>query len=82
MVPGMHVNVVNSYAAASLLVPVSAVRSVLFPTEGKPTKPIRVSPDLVTSKPRSAFFVPADFPAGPLINSVFNLAILALSVPK
>ena len=37
IVPGIHVSVVNSYAAASLLVPVSVVRSVLFPTDGNPT---------------------------------------------
>ena len=32
-------------------VPVSFVSSVLFPTDGKPTKPIRASPTLFTSKP-------------------------------
>ena len=37
MVPGMHVRVVNSYAAASERVPVRVVRSVLFPTDGNPT---------------------------------------------
>ena len=47
---------------ASLLVPVSVVKSVLFPTLGNPTKPIRVSPLLFTSKPRSAFFVPELLP--------------------
>lgn len=36
----------------------------------------------VPSKPRPASFEPADFPPGPLINSLFNLAILAFSVPK
>ncbi len=34
----MQVSVVNSYAAASLLVPVSAVSSVLLPTLGKPAR--------------------------------------------
>lgn len=41
----------TSYAAASLYVPVSRVRRVDFPTEGKPTNPTRVSPALLTSKP-------------------------------
>ena len=41
-----------SYAAASLCVPVSFVSSVDLPTEGKPTNPTRVSPALLTSKPR------------------------------
>jgi hypothetical protein len=77
----MQVKVVNSYAAASLLVPVSAVNRVLLPTDGKPTSPMRVSPDLVTSKPRPASLEPADLPPGPLISSLFNLAIFALSVP-
>ena len=48
IVPGIQVNVVNSYAAASLFVPVKEVNKVDFPTLGKPTNPIRVSPDLVT----------------------------------
>ena len=78
----MHVSVVNSYAAASLLVPVSDVSSVDLPTDGKPTKPMRVSPLLVTSKPRPLSLDPADLPPGPLINSLLSLAILALSVPK
>ena len=34
--PGMHVSVVNSYAATSELVPVSCCRRDDFPTEGKP----------------------------------------------
>ena len=48
IVPGMHVKVVNSYAAASLFVPVKDVSNVDFPTLGKPTNPMRVSPDFVT----------------------------------
>jgi len=36
MTPGMQVRVVNSYAAASDLVPVNTVRMVDLPTEGKP----------------------------------------------
>lgn len=44
----MHVKVVNSYAAASLFVPVKDVSNVDFPTLGKPTNPMRVSPDFVT----------------------------------
>lgn len=46
-VPGMQVNVVNSYAAASENVPVSLVRSVDLPTDGKPINPTRVSPACV-----------------------------------
>jgi hypothetical protein len=45
---GWLVNLLNSYAAASLLVPVKDVSSVDLPTDGKPTSPTRVSPDLVT----------------------------------
>jgi hypothetical protein len=55
----------HSYAAASLLVPVKVVNRVDFPTEGKPTRPILVSPDLETSNPRPASLEPADFPPGP-----------------
>lgn len=73
--------VVNSYAAASLLVPVNDVSRVDLPTDGNPTSPIRVSPDLLTSKPRPASFDPDDFPPGPLINSDFSLASFALRVP-
>ena len=58
----MHVKVVNSYAAASLAVPVRVVRRVDLPTEGKPTRPTRVSPDLLTSKPRPASLEPEDLP--------------------
>jgi len=82
IVPGIHVNVVNSYAAASLRVPVKVVSKVLLPTDGKPTKPILVSPDLVTSNPLPASLLPALFPPGPLTNSDRNFASLALSVPK
>lgn len=49
--PGTQVRVVNSYAATFENVPVSLVKSVDFPTEGKPTIPILESPDLATSKP-------------------------------
>jgi hypothetical protein len=44
--------------------------------------PIRVSPLLFTSNPRSAFLVPLLFPPGPLSNSLRSLASLALSVPR
>ena len=47
----MHVNVVNSYAAAMLSVPVSLVNSVDFPTLGNPINATRASPDFITSKP-------------------------------
>ena len=40
----MHVSVVNSYAAASLFVPVSAVSRVDLPTEGNPISAMRPSP--------------------------------------
>ena len=42
--PGIQVNVVNSYAAASDVVSVTALRSEDFPTEGKPIKATRPSP--------------------------------------
>src|SRR5690349_21137767 len=47
----MQVRVVNSYAAIRDSVSVSLVRRVDLPTDGKPIKPTRESPDLVTSKP-------------------------------
>jgi len=74
----MHVNVVNSYAATSLSVSVSFERSVDLPTEGKPTSPIRVSPDFVTSNPKPGPPLP---PFGFRI-SRFNIAILAFSIPR
>ena len=55
------------------------VNRVDLPTEGNPTIPILASPDLETSKPS---------PTGPALdldpstNSLFNLANLALRVPK
>ena len=42
--PGIQVNVVNSYAAASDVVSVTALRSEDFPTDGKPIKATRPSP--------------------------------------
>lgn len=51
----MAVRVVKEYAATSDLVFVILDRKVDFPTEGKPTRAIRASPDLLTSKP-----VPSD----------------------
>ncbi len=47
----MAVRVVNEYAATSDLVFVIFERKVDFPTEGKPTRAIRASPDLETSNP-------------------------------
>ena len=82
IVPGIHVSVVNSYAAASLLVPVSVVNKVLLPTLGNPTNPTLVSPLFVTSNPRPASLLPALLPPGPLISSLRNLASLAFSVPR
>lgn len=49
--PGIAVNVVNEYAAVSLLVLVILDKNVDFPTEGKPTSATRASPLLLTSKP-------------------------------
>lgn len=51
MTPGIQVNVVNSYEAATDSVCVTVLNSVLFPTDGKPIRAIRASPDLTTSKP-------------------------------
>jgi hypothetical protein len=74
------VRVVNSISDTADRVPVSCVSSVDLPTDGNPTRPIRVSPDLLTSKPRPASLDPADLPPGPLMSSDLSLAILALSV--
>lgn len=43
--------VVKEYAATSLLVLVIFDKKVDFPTEGNPTREIRASPLLLTSKP-------------------------------
>lgn len=51
MQPGTVVSVVNSYAATSEYTPAKLESKVDFPTEGKPTKPIRASPVFATSKP-------------------------------
>lgn len=77
--PGTAVRVVNSYAATSLKAPVSLVKRVDLPTEGKPTKPTLVSPVLATSKPSPP--PPPPGPLPPVNSSVFNLASFALSIP-
>lgn len=51
MTPGTVVSVVNSYAATSEYTPARLLRRVDFPTDGKPTNPIRASPVFATSKP-------------------------------
>ncbi len=56
--PGIAVSVVNAYDAASDFVFVTRERKVDFPTDGKPTRAMRASPDLDTSKP-----VPPPLPA-------------------
>ena len=50
----MHVNVVNSYAAASDSVPVNLHCNVDLPTEGKPINATRASPRRATSNPSLA----------------------------
>jgi hypothetical protein len=52
--PGIAVRVVKEYAATSDFVLVIFERKVDFPTEGKPTRAIRASPDFDTSKPAPA----------------------------
>lgn len=49
--PGMAVRVVKAYDATSDFVLVTLDRKVDLPTEGKPTRAIRASPLLLTSKP-------------------------------
>jgi hypothetical protein len=56
--PGIAVRVVKAYDAASDFVLVTLDKKVDLPTEGKPTRAIRASPDLETSKP-----VPPPLPA-------------------
>lgn len=53
MTPGTVVKVVNSYAATSEYTPARLLSRVDFPTDGKPTNPIRASPVLATSKPKT-----------------------------
>ena len=50
----MAVRVVKEYAATSDFVLVILLRRVDLPTEGKPTRAMRASPDLLTSKPLPA----------------------------
>lgn len=47
----MAVRVVKAYDATSDLVFVTFERNVDLPTDGKPTREMRASPDLLTSKP-------------------------------
>lgn len=47
----MAVRVVKAYEATSERVLVTLDRKVDLPTEGKPTRDMRASPDLLTSKP-------------------------------
>lgn len=68
----------NSYAAASECWPVSLLMSVLFPTEGKPMKPILATPVRATSKPAP----PPPPPLDGVSNSRLSLASFALSWPK
>lgn len=80
MVPGTQVRVVNSYAATSDFVSVSVLSRVDLPTEGKPMRATRASPNLATSNPS-----PPPEPPPPdcsIKRSDLSLASLALSVPK
>jgi len=49
--PGIHVSVVNSYAAASLFVSEMALRRDDFPTEGNPTNATRPSAIVTINQP-------------------------------
>lgn len=49
--PGIAVSVVNAYEATSDLVFVTFDKNVDLPTDGKPTRAMRASPLLLTSKP-------------------------------
>lgn len=60
------------------MVPVSLVRRVLLPTEGKPIIPTLASPALETSKPSPATDF---FPPGGSIIYLLSLASLALRRP-
>ncbi len=68
-----------SYAATSDLVPVILVRRVDLPTDGKPMRPTRASPDLVTSNP-SPGLAPPPPPFGARI-SRRNFASFAFNIP-
>ena len=61
----MAVSVVKAYEATSDLVLVTFDRNVDFPTDGKPTRDMRASPLLLTSKPAP----PPDPAPGPGSNS-------------
>mmetsp|Transcript_14268 Transcript_14268/g.17990 ORF Transcript_14268/g.17990 Transcript_14268/m.17990 type:complete len:254 (+) Transcript_14268:688-1449(+) len=78
IVPGMHVKVVNSYAAASDWVAVRVPRRVDFPTEGKPMRAMRASPRRLTSKPSP----PPPEEEFSTRSSLRSLASLAFSVPR
>jgi hypothetical protein len=60
----MAVSVVNSYAAASDSVAVILESNVDLPTDGKPTRPTRASPALLTSNPAAGSGVSGAAQAG------------------
>lgn len=76
--PGIHVSVVNSYAAIFENVPVNLVSNVDFPTDGNPIIPTLESPLFDTSKPSS---FPPFLPDAPSMSSLLSLASFALSSP-
>ena len=60
-------------------VPVSFDMSVLFPTDGNPTNPMRATPVFATSNPTPG---PDPPEVDGISNSLLNCANLALSFPK
>ena len=78
--PGIHVKVVNSYAAASLFVLVNFANRLDFPTLGNPINATRASPDLATAKPSPG---PLDvLPPSGFRSSLRSLQSLAFRRPK
>jgi len=73
ILPGIHVKVVNSYAATFDSVLVNLHKRVDFPTEGNPINPTLASPDLETSKPSPP---PPFLPLAPSICSRLSYANL------
>mmetsp|Transcript_26121 Transcript_26121/g.50787 ORF Transcript_26121/g.50787 Transcript_26121/m.50787 type:complete len:217 (-) Transcript_26121:204-854(-) len=79
--PGMHVNVVNSYPATLEVVLVRFVKNVDLPTDGNPIRATLASPALEASNALSLSDAPPPCVFG-LMSSDLKAASLALSFPR
>ena len=79
MTPGIYIKVDNSLSWTSENVLVNVFSNVLFPTEGKPMRPIQASPNFMSSKPSplaaQEHIIDSTCP-------LLNLTILAFNKPR